>query len=612
MVVMAAWLFDIGLAAVFNAGRFDLGFYAGRIYGLLAASFVLVMMLLENGRLYARLVRAHEREQARTQDAQRLSAELEAANAAMAAKNVQLEEASRLKSEFLSTMSHELRTPLNAVIGFSEVMKDGLTGPLTPQQGSYVGHIFQSGQHLLALINDILDLSKIEAGRVELELAPVDLDALLDDAVALLSDKAKAGQVRLRRESRESIGGLLADRRRLQQIVLNLLSNAIKFTPPQGQVLLQQRLVDRAQATNGMPGAGEGVRMALPDSVFTRFVEISVSDTGIGMKPDDARKLFTPFTQIANQLTRRSEGTGLGLAMVRRLAELHGGTVAVTSEVGRGSCFTVWLPWRSAEIAAPRRVAPSPPRSGAEAAPLALVVEDDDESATLMRLQLEAEGFRVRTAASAEAALQASGEFTPDVITVDIRLPGMDGWEFIERVQQLPAWAQVPVVVVSVMPDGRRGFSLGASLVLQKPVARDALSRGLARLGLVPSQERDVTVLVVDDDPAAVELIATHLRQTGHTVLRALGGAEGIELARRYRPDLIALDLEMPGVTGFDVVDALSANPATAHIPVVVVTAQQLTPEMRQRLNGHIHDIVDKAGVNGGRFMGEVRRALAA
>ncbi|WP_280152545.1 response regulator [Piscinibacter sp. XHJ-5] len=611
VVVMAAWLFDIGLAAVFNAGRFDLGFYAGRIYGLLAASFVLVMMLLENSRLYARLVRAHEREQVRSLDAQRLSAQLEAANAALAAQNEQLEEASRLKSEFLSTMSHELRTPLNAVIGFSEVMKDGLTGQLTAQQGGYIGHIFQSGQHLLALINDILDLSKIEAGRVELELSPVDLDALLDDAIALLSEKAKAGQVRLRRESHEPIGGLLADRRRLQQIVLNLLSNAIKFTPEHGQVVLQQRLVDRAQAANGMPGAGGGVRMTLPENTFTTFVEITITDTGIGIGADDARKLFAPFTQIANQLTRRSEGTGLGLAMVKRLAELHGGTVAVTSEPGRGSCFTVWLPWRETELPAARGT-PAASRAHTGDGPLALVVEDDDEAATLMRLQLEAEGFRVRIARSAEAALQWTGELMPDVISVDIQLPGIDGWELIERLQRVPAWAQIPVVVVSVMPDHRRGFSLGASLVLQKPVVRDALSRGLARLGLVPSSERDVTVLVIDDDPAAVELLAVHLRQTGHTVLRALSGAEGIELARRYRPDLIALDLEMPGVNGFDVVDTLSAHPATANIPVVIVTAQQLTPEMRRRLNGHIHEIVDKAGFNGGRFMGEVKRALAS
>ncbi len=617
LVVMSAWTFDIGLSAVLNAGRFDVGFYGGRIYGLLAASFVLVMLVAENGTLYARLMKAHEREQRKASDARQLSAQLEGANLALAEQNRQLEEASRLKSEFLSSMSHELRTPLNAVIGFSEVMKDGLAGTLTPQQGGYVGHIFQSGQHLLSLINDILDLSKIEAGKVEVDFERVDLQALLDESVALLADKASATRVRLRREPGAPAGVFLADKRRLRQIVLNLLSNAIKFTPPDGEVTVHARLVDRNAAARALPGFGLGMRMPLPDSDYQSFVELSVVDTGIGMDPEDARRLFMPFTQIASQLTKRVEGTGLGLAMVRRLAELHGGTVAVTSQAGRGSCFTVWLPWRGLQTGPV--VEARPPQLGPDAAPafvartgsrrLALVVEDDDEAAALMGLQLESEGFDVRTVTSAEAALALTGTLRPDLITVDILLPGMDGWDFIARLRDLPAWADIPVVVVSVMADHRRGFSLGASLVLQKPVSRQALARGLDRIGLTPGGE--ATVLVVDDDPSAIEIMATHLRQSGHVVLRAPGGAEGIELARRFRPDLIALDLEMPEVSGFDVVEALSGHPTTSGIPIVIVTARQLTPAMRRRLNGHIHDIVDKAGFDSGRFVGEVRRALS-
>ncbi|WP_235834970.1 response regulator [Piscinibacter terrae] len=611
LVVMCAWVFDIALSAVLNAGRFDLGFYAGRIYGLLAASFVLVMLAAENGTLYARLARAHEREQHKAADARELSLQLEAVNLTLGEQNRQLEEASRLKSQFLSNMSHELRTPLNAVIGFSEVMKDGLAGELTPQQGGYVGHIFESGQHLLSLINDVLDLSKIEADKVEIEFSAVDLDAMLADSVALLSDKAASTQVRLRLEATHTLGSFMADKRRLRQIVLNLLSNAIKFTPAHGQVSLHARLVDRATADSALPGFGLGVRMTLPDNAFQRFVELSVVDTGIGITPEDARRLFMPFTQIANQLTKRIEGTGLGLAMVKRLAELHGGTVAVTSETGRGSCFTVWLPWREAEapVAVDTVPAPAAARATANPTPLALIIEDDDEAAALMMLQLRTEGFEVRAVTSAEAALALTGSITPDVITVDILLPGMDGWEFIERLRDVPAWADIPVVVVSVMADHRRGFSLGASLVLQKPVGRHVLSRGLARIGLKPGG--DSTVLVVDDDANAVEIMATHLRQSGYTVLRATGGAEGIELARRYRPDLIALDLEMPEVSGFDVVEALSGHPGTSGIPIVIVTARQVTPATRKRLNGHIHDIVDKVGFDRGRFMGEVRRAIS-
>jgi signal transduction histidine kinase/CheY-like chemotaxis protein len=609
MVVMSAWILDIALSAVFNGGRFDAGFYAGRIYGMLAASFVLLMLLLENSVLYARLVEAHAKMGQKTADLQQVSSQLEIANAALAEKNHQLEESSRLKSEFLSNMSHELRTPLNAIIGFSEMMKDGLAGDMSPSQNTYVGHVFHSGQHLLSLINDILDLSKIEAGKVEIELEPLELDTLLTDSVAMITERATSRQIRLKRQTPQFPGALRADRRRLRQIVDNLLSNALKFTPSGGQISLNASLVDRAHAQTALPGFAGGIRMPLPDNAFRQFVVISVSDTGIGISPEDAARLFTPFTQISNPLTRTIEGTGLGLAMVRRLVELHDGTVAVSSEPGQGSCFSVWLPWREEPGSRTNR-----PHKAAEtqtAGPLALVVEDDEKAAMLMRAQLEAEGFSVRHAASAEAALEMAGECTPDVITLDILLPGMDGWQFLNRLKDMPAWANVPVVVVSVVADEGRGVSLGASMVLQKPVSRDALSKGLAQLGLLPGGGRNVTVLVIDDDVNAVEIIATHLHQSGYTVLRALGGKEGIELAQRFRPDLIALDLEMPEVNGFDVVEALKGHPATAQIPIMVVTAKQLSQSDRRQLNGHILDIVDKTDFNHGRFINEVHRSLS-
>jgi signal transduction histidine kinase/CheY-like chemotaxis protein len=612
MVVLGAWIADVALSAVFNAGRYDLGFYFGRAYGLLAASFVLLVLLLENSRLYARLFRSHEAEQQRRVEAQRLGEQLAAANAQLADKNRQLEDASRLKSEFLSNMSHELRTPLNAVIGFSEIMKDGLAGELPPRQRGYAGHIYQSGQHLLALINDILDLSKIEAGKTEADLAPLELHGLLAESLVVVAEKARASRIRLHREPGSAVPAVLADRRRLKQILFNLLSNAVKFTPPDGRVSLLDRVADRSRAAQAMPGFADGMRLPLPDNEFQSFIEISVIDSGIGIGAADMKTLFTPFTQIDNALTRRIEGTGLGLAMVRRLAELHGGTVALTSEPGRGSCFTVWIPLRPAALERPA----AEPEHAALALddpsrPLALIVEDDDEAATLMQIQLEAEGFRVRRAASAEAALRTDGEEVPELITVDIVLPGIDGWQYIARLKDLPGWDQIPVVVVSVLPDHGDGFSLGASLVLQKPIRRDALSKGLARLGLVPSEHREVTVLVVDDDPVAVELLATHLREPGYVVLRAGGGQEGIDHARRFRPDLIALDLEMPHVNGFDVVRALADSEATSQIPIIVVTARQLTPELRQQLNGHIHDIIDKADMSRGHFIGEVRRAVS-
>lgn len=604
-VVMCAWLFDIALSGMLNAARFDLGFYSGRIYGLLAASFVLGRLLLENGVLHARLMNAHAKELRRVTELQHLSQRLQSANEQLGASNRRLEDQSRFKSEFLANMSHELRTPLNAIIGFSDLLKEGMAGAITDRQRLFAGHILQSGQHLLALINDILDLSKIESGRVEIEYEQVVLQPALAEVLAMVSESAHARRVELRLERRGELGAMQADRRRLKQILLNLLANAVKFSPQGGQVTVVVGLVDRQRADSAMPGFRDGMRMPLAAGAHERFVEISVTDAGIGIAREDLGKLFQPFVQIGNVVTRNVEGTGLGLVMVHRLVELHGGTVAVTSESGRGSCFTVWLPYRGAPSAA--EAAPAP----LAARPVVLVIEDNIEAAQLMAAQLEAQGFAVRSVASAEAALELVDGFTPDLITLDILLPGMDGWEFLSRLKQLPSWEAVPVVVVSVVADQGLGFSLGASLVLQKPVSRDALAKGLSRLGLLPGAEREVTVLVIDDDTAAVELLASQLRRSGCVVLRALGGREGIELARRFVPDLITLDLEMPEVSGFDVVEALKGQPSTADIPIVAVTAQDLSADDRRKLNGHLLDIVGKVEFNHERFAADVQRALS-
>ena len=609
-VVMIAWLLDIALASVLNGTRFDVGFYAGRIYGLLATSFVLGVLLVENGLLYGRLARSHAQERTRAIDLQKLTGRLEAANAQLGDANTALREQTRQKSEFLANMSHELRTPLNAIIGFSDLMRGGMAGDADNQR-VYAGHIYQSGLHLLALINDILDLSKVEAGKMELALEPVDVGAAIGDVVAMLAEQAKKRNVALELTVPALHEHVYVDPRRLKQILLNLVSNALKFTPEGGRVSVEATMVTRRGVEGPPPGYPAGTRLPLPASDFADFLQVSVSDTGIGLSPDDMKSLFSPFTQVANAVTKSIEGTGLGLVMVHQLARLHRGTVAVTSEPGEGSCFTIWLPWRgmadNAIVESHAATTPMGHRPGRRA----LVVEDDDKAAELMRLQLEAEGLQVRRVASAEAAIACASEFTPDLITLDILLPGMDGWEFLERVQQIPAWKNVPVVVVSVVADEGRGFSLGASLVLHKPVRRDALQQGLDRLGLLKETGRERAVLVIDDDPAAVDLLAVHLNAMDCIVLRAFGGREGIELAKRFEPELITLDLEMPGVNGFDVVEALKAQPSTAGIPIIVITGKDLSAADRQSLNGYVLDIVGKAEFNHGRFIGEVRRAMA-
>ncbi|HEY3148557.1 MAG TPA: ATP-binding protein, partial [Dongiaceae bacterium] len=388
-------------------------------------------------------------------------------------KNVELEEASRMKSEFLANMSHELRTPLNAIIGFSEVLKDGLMGEMTDQQRKFIGDIFSSGQHLLSLINDILDLSKVEAGKTTLDLAPVQMSSLFVNSLSIVKQKAAERHVRLEMEAAEELGSVHADSRKMKQIVYNLLSNAVKFTNEGGQVTLRASRVPRDDV--GMvSGSWPSRRFPLADSEFAYFLEISVTDSGIGISPEGLEHLFKPFSQIDSSLGRKFEGTGLGLAMVKLLAELHGGTVAVESSVGEGARFTVWLPLRTAEEAS-GALPKSPAAVRAEVSPgerVALVVEDDFKSAELIRVQLEAEGFKVVHAASAEAALVLAAQQQLSLITLDIMLPDMDGWELLGRIKRVPALKRIPVVIISIVADRNRGFALGAAAVMQKPMSR--------------------------------------------------------------------------------------------------------------------------------------------
>ena len=520
---------------------------------------------------------------------QTLSGQLQARQAEIEIKNRDLERADQMKSEFLANMSHELRTPLNAIIGFSELLQEQFYGPLNQEQDDYLGNIRTAGEHLLGLINDILDLSKIEAGRMELDREEIDLPRMLDASITIVKEKAHTNGVQLRVDAGDT-GMIAADARKMKQIIFNLLSNAVKFTPYGGLVSLTAR-------TDG------------------DMVEIAITDTGVGISIEDQQKLFREFTQVDGSLSRRHEGTGLGLALTKRLVELHGGTITVRSALGEGSTFTVRLPLARSETPESDTANIEPTRERIRGIsnperPLILVVEDDDPTAALIVAYLESAGYETARACNGEEGLRVARELMPDGITLDVMMPVMDGWTFLEQASGDAALARIPVIVLSMTNDLKHGFSLGASAVLGKPVRRDDLYQALATVNIAPRPNEPARILVVDDDPKAVELVSDYLASFGHQVHKAYGGAHGIEIASDEHPDLIILDLMMPEMNGFAVVDRLHGNPHTADIPIIILTAKIVSAEERKRLNGHIVAVAEKSGLDRAAFLSEVNRAV--
>ena len=528
-------------------------------------------------------------------DLKALSDQLKQRGREIARKNAQLEDANRLKSEFLANMSHELRTPLNAIIGFSEVLKDGLLGDMPEEQVDYIQDIFDSANHLLSLINDILDLSKIEAGKMELDVSELDLHEVFSNSLSIVKERAHANRIHLELDVPEELDAMQADGRKVKQILYNLLSNAVKFTPSGGKVTLRARR------------DGD-------------WLEIAVADTGIGIAADKISRLFRHFEQLDGSLSRKHEGTGLGLVMVKRLAELHGGQVGVESEPNKGSTFTVRLPMHAAQtkVAEPAVLAPAAPApvAAAPAAPQArtgspriLVVEPNADSAQMIRQQLDSEGYQVEWARGSSEAQQKIAQARPNLIVLDILFSESDEWSLFKRLRdEQDELADIPVVLVSLDEQGK-GFNLGELRLLEKPLHREALLSMLQRL--LPDERRtQAHILVVDDDPNAVEFVSTQLRGEGYQVRSANNGTSAIELATQELPDLLILDLMMPEVNGFEVVSALRANPATENLPIVILTAKILDDDDRLLLAGHVSQVVEKRTFDTRSFMDQVHSAL--
>jgi len=522
---------------------------------------------------------------------QTLSSQLQSRQAEIEMKNQDLERADQMKSEFLANMSHELRTPLNAIIGFSELLQEQFYGPLNTEQDEYLTNIRTAGEHLLGLINDILDLSKIEAGRMELDLEEVDLPQVLASSITIVKEKAHNNGIHLSVDAGDA-GAITADARKLKQIIFNLLSNAVKFTPSGGAVNL----------TAHTEGA---------------MVAIAITDTGAGIGPEDQQKLFREFTQVDGSLSRRHEGTGLGLALTKRLVELHHGTISVHSVLGAGSTFTVRLPLARTEdsglrtegMPVPTQSSVLSPQSFRET-PRILVIEDDDPTAELIAAYLASAGYETERARNGAEGLEMARSLKPDGITLDVMMPVMDGWTFLQESSVDAELSQIPVIVLSLANDLKHGYSLGASAVLGKPIRRDELFAALAKVNVLPTGSGPARVLVVDDDPKAVDLVSDYLASFGHQVHKAYSGAHGIAIAGDEHPDLVILDLMMPEVNGFMVVEKLRENPRTSDIPIIILTAKIVSADERRRLNGHIVAIAEKSGIDRAAFLSEVNRAV--
>ncbi len=537
----------------------------------------------------------------RTLELQQTNIELDRERQASEASN-------RAKSTFLANMSHELRTPLNAIMGYSEMLQEEAAEMGQENILPDLQKIHGAGKHLLNLINDVLDLSKIEAGRMELYLETFEVRAMIRDVVMTIQPLIKKNKNSLILDCPDDLGLMEADLTKVRQALFNLLSNASKFTEngtitlqvarenlnPNPKSSEQSSQIETQSSVRPSPNGGS------PQSFIFR-----VTDTGIGMSQEQATRLFQPFIQADVSTTRKYGGTGLGLTISQKFCVMMGGSIEVSSRPGQGSTFTIKLPARVRQVKADLiDVSVSNPELASPTIGTVLVIDDDPVVCDLIKRFLEKEGFRVENAASGEEGLRLARQLKPIAITLDVMMPGHDGWDVLTRLKNDPELADIPVIMLTIVDDRNLGFALGANDYLTKPIHRDRL---IAVLNKYRKDHTHYSVLVVEDDPLSRSMMLRMLEREGWSVEEAENGRVALQRVAESKPELILLDLMMPEVDGFQFVAELRKQEEWRSIPIVVITAKDITIEDGLRLNGYVERVIQKGQYSRDVLLRQVR-----
>jgi signal transduction histidine kinase/DNA-binding response OmpR family regulator len=526
-------------------------------------------MLTQIGKSESDLRKAHDglelRVQERTAELQAAKDDVEAFSQTVLRAKEEVERASKFKDQFLSTMSHELRTPLNAVLGFSDLLTEERYGPLNDRQKRYLNHIHTGGKHLLTLINDILDLSKIEAGRLQLAIENVRVNSTLAEAIDTMRSLADKKSQTLVQHTAADLS-VRADGTRFKQVLMNLIGNAIKFTPENGRIELAARQI------------GDMVR-------------VDVHDSGPGIPPEEQKRIFEAFYRLRNS-EKAVEGTGLGLAITQRLVELHGGQLGIESEPGSGSCFYFTLPLA---ITLEREDAPQVSDVKKGESVCILVVEDNAAAAHLLQSYLSSAGYRVELCNQPEIVVEKAAQLQPSAVTLDVVMTPINGWELLTSLKSDPRTAKIPVIMVSIVDQPSTGALLGADEYIVKPVEKATLLTSVERcLNRRPQVGRARPILVVEDDTPTREFIAELLSKHGYAVGTAADGAAARAQVKASMPELVILDLVLPDVNGFQLLAEWRADSRTSELPVFVLTSKELNPLEREYIRTNTRALLQK------------------